>query len=594
MATGEEQLRAQQAKLAEMAKNRPGSRIKNPVKQKKTKAPKTSKRLVSGNTQNASLIDKLKSADTAKLARKGRAGLHAAAEGAGKVTVAAAQEAGGVAKAFGTGAAKQAGLDKAAKAGASRASQVGTALKGSAKSLGKKALGLVGKTAGGLGLAAGAADTAFNRPLSEFPEAIARTNPITAPFMAGLDKVRGVGPIDSIGRTFSSVAGGALGDAPNPIVKNESLPDFANKSLVDLGVEGFNKLTAPEPVVGEGIRGARVPSQGVPGSNLLNPNRTQAAPGGAGAGAGAGGAGGAPTPGVRQFVDRGVLPPSGTGFVGRVSTVDEQGNRIADPETAARGLRAIGTPRTPEQQAATQTPAAPAQTQNEELTQKLADQARGGGIASAFGAIASGGNVLREQAANRSRQAQQQSQQAELKNNLDIAIQKSTAGLGAEQQDQAFKQQRARFDALAAAEEAGNEQAAARERSGIFQAGIKNIDGPDGATAGVLASQELNKFIQEKGVLDLLGLGPGRNLYQVITESEEPQVSLNPNDTVYFDRASGELRQRSQVEGKDDQKIVDLSATSADLQDFLRATGIIRDQKGNFASGGQQARGAFR
>jgi hypothetical protein len=242
---------------------------------------------------------------------------------------------------------------------------------------------------------------------------------------------------------------------------------------------------------------------------------------------------------------------------------------------------------------------APGQTQNEEILKTLSGQAQAGGLSSAFGALAAGGNVLREQAANRQRQFQTQEAEQTQQNKIEIELTKAAAKAGPGREKQFADESRALLQDLTTAEAADDDGTSLdRLKDNLAAGSIRDINGPGAAIFSGLVSEEITNLSSVKKFSNLIGLGPGRNLFDFLSESNEPVVTLNPENQVVFDRATGKIIQRSTTQGEDDQELVDFSALPKRTQDFLRAKGILigKDKKGKsqLQLGGRDASGRLR
>ncbi len=524
-----------------------------------------STRATAGNVPQAKLVDKLRA--SVEGASKGARGV---ASTAGKVTAGVAQEAGGIGKAFVGGAAEQLGVTEPVKQGASRAQQgLRSAREGAGKVASK--LGGAAKFVGRLaGPVTGAAVALGATPVRDIPETLQRANPLTAIPRFARDVASDIGEGRGVGEAFGrsarrAVAPLSLGLVDDPTKTGDRGPTpfnlLTSSAARDELTGAVNPGGAPQ-AAGQGTQGPGATAPPVPAPGVDGGGRT--------------GVEGAFRNGERA------LPAPGTGTI-----TNERTGAVTDlnfPQRAEqeRGLRA----------------AAPGPTVNEDITQKLADQARGGGIASAFGAIASGGNVLREQAANRQRQFQQQTQRQEFENDLSIAFTKATADLPLKEREQVSEQGRTRLDALNAAEDSGNEAAVQRERANTFQSAIQG-NKADTTIANGLAAEEINQLANEGGFFDLIGLGPGRSLLDVIGDfGDQPVVTLDAQKGTFIDRRTGVISQKDPDTGQV-KKLGDLEGISREAQDFLRSTGTLLEPdkktgKLGLRAGGPQSAGRLR
>ena len=551
MATEDEKVRARQANA-----------------QARGQSPRST-RVTSGNANSSSLIDKLKTA---------RGGVRSGVGTAGRVAGATAAEGVGLGKTFVEGVAEGAGIkEKAAKATKAGASKGKEGLK-AAGSAAKKIPGAVGRFAGraALGLGKLAVPGVGTALLANQ----ARRTPEQLQSQAGGERVSplrgdGNGPtnlerkgfgFDTSPPTASEIARGPTG-IPSALLSRVQIPD----SVLAAGQAAFGAVRGSVGAEAEGSLDPAV--TGAPAA-AATPPPTQVA------------GGGTPGQGARStFTGAGTeLPKSGTGFF---TNADGERTNVGTPNAAGpeQGLRGA-------QQA-------PAQTQNEELTQTLADQARGGGLASAFGAVASGGNVLREQAAGRQRQFQTQEAEQTQQNKIDIELTKAAAKAGPDREKQFTAQTNTRLEALNAAEAADDSGASlGRLKDSLAAGALRDIEGPDAAIFSGLVSDELTQLSDASKISNLIGLGDGRNLFDVLSESNEPVVSLNPENSVIFDRASGEIRQASTTAGEGPQKLVDFDGLPKRTQDFLRAKGILigKNKKGKteLQAGGTGSSGRLR
>lgn len=277
----------------------------------------------------------------------------------------------------------------------------------------------------------------------------------------------------------------------------------------------------------------------------------------------------APPAGTRGAFQGGqrVTPAAGTG-----SITNETTGAVTDlnfPQQERPGLRAAAQPES-EQLEGT----------NRRVLDRLSEQAKRGGVASAFGALNAGGNVLQQEATERQRQEQRQSQSAELNNKLNIALDKSAttrATLGADE-DKAFQSNlRTTQDAIAKARESGDQGAVDRELDAAFRVAIEKPDSAQGLLAGVEASQELSD-LAGSGILDALVPGTERGLVDYLgslSEGGEPVVSLDPENTTRVNFDNGTVEQLS-PDGSTFQELVSFSDLSRRTQDLLRSKGVIK------------------
>ncbi len=535
-----------------------------------------STRATSGNVPQAKLVDRLRAG-----VEGASKGARSAAGTAGRVTAGVAQEAGGIGKAFVGGAAEQLGVSEPVKQGASRAQQgLRSAREGAGKVASK--LGGAAKFVGRLaGPATGAAVALGTTPVQDIPETLQRANPLTAIPRFARDVASDIGEGRGVGEAFGRSARRAI--APLSL----GLVDDPTKTG-DRGPTPFNLLTSS--AARDELSGA------------VNPGGAPQAAGQGAQGPGATAPPAAPPPTGAQGAFRGA--PSARGDVGPIApTTPGAGNLVPAPGTGSFTNERTGAvtdlnfPQRAEQERGLRA-AAPGPTVNEDITQKLADQARGGGIASAFGAIASGGNVLREQAAGRQRQFQKQEQRQEFENDLSIAFTKATADLPLKEREQVSEQGRTRLDALNAAEDSGNEAAVQRERANTFQSAIQG-NKADTTIANGLAAEEINQLANEGGFFDLIGLGPGRSLLDVIGDfGDQPVVTLDAQKGTFIDRRTGVISQKDPDTGQV-KRLGDLEGISREAQDFLRSTGTLLEPdkktgKLGLRAGGPQSAGRLR
>jgi hypothetical protein len=558
MATEDEKVRARQANA-----------------QARGQSPRST-RVTSGNANSSSLIDKLKNA---------RGGVRSGVGTAGRVAGATAAEGVGLGKTFVEGVAEGAGIKekaaKATKAGASKASEGLNAARGAAK----KIPGAVGRFAGRAALGAGKLAVPGVGVALLANQARKSTEQLQS--QAGGERIsplRGEGPgpvnlerkgfgFDTSPPTASEIARGPTG-IPSALLSRVQIPD----SVLAAGQAGLGAIRGAFDPTADTSPVAPPPSAAAPPPTQTGGGVTQAL------GAAAGNAGA--QQGARStFTGSGTeLPKSGTGFF--TNTAGERTNLGTPDASQEQGLRG-----------AQQEEAAP--TQNEEILQKLSDQAREGGIASAFGGLAAGGNVLREQAANRQRQFQTQENEQTQQNKIDIELTKAAAKAGPDREKAFAEESRKTLQDLTAAEGADDSGASlSRLKDNLAANSIRDINGPQAAIFSGLVSQELTELSDVSKISNLIGLGDGRNLFDLLSESQEPVVSLNPENSVFFDRASGKIQQRSNTEKEGVQDLVDFDALPKRTQDFLRAKGILvsKNAKGEkgLRGGGVESSGRLR
>lgn len=508
-----------------------------------------STRATTGNQPTARLRDAFKG-KAAKL----RAAARGAAGGLGELGGATVAETAGLvkegAKGFGRGSGITGQAADVAKKGVSKASAGLNAAKTAAGRLGSSGFVQGAKLlAKGGGAAVGLAADVVTNPAQDIGSRLERQNPLTAGPAAIKDFAARRFAGQGLGQAFRGTARGALAPISLGFVDE---PTDDPQRPGDRGPSLFEKATArfgnqPDDIGGQ-VQGAQTPAnvpQGpIPGT-----------PGGA-----RGAFTQAPVEGPPAPRAGGLVPPPGTGSFTNERTGAVTNLNFPQEEQGLRGAQ---------QQA-------PAQTQNEELTQTLADQARGGGLSSAFGAIASGGNVLREQAANRQRQFQTQEAAQTQQNKIEIELTKAAAKAGPERQQFFADESRALREDLATAEAADDDGVSLnRVKDSLAASALRDINGPGAAIFSGIVSEELTAFVENTGFLDLLGLGTGRNLFDRLSENKEPVFTLNPEKGVFFDREKEAIFKKSETQGEGPQRIVDFKALPKRTKDFFRAKGIF-------------------
>lgn len=520
-------------------------------------------RETTGNQQERTLRDRF---------REGRGRVRGGARAAGRVAGATAAETAGVASEVAGGVGEGLSGSRAGQAAKQTTTRAAEGLRRAgqgARSFGSRLGSLATRGAGVVGAGLALGQEALDTPKDELPARFSRLNPITAPGTAvtdfGLRRARGEG--------FGQAVLGAARGAVAPI----------SFGLIDQPEDDPFRGTQPtlrESLLNRGEEAQLLEQvQGATGTG----GQTQAATINQATGTTAG----EPPAGTPQPAEqRGGVPAAGSGFFVNQRTGERTNLNFPQERERDIGLRA--------------TQRAPEGDTNRRLLDRLARQASEGGLASAFAGLGVGKNILQQEATQRQRQEQRQQQQQKFENELGITLagqQSKIAALPLKQQEQYASELRSTLDALQSAEEEGNEAAVNREKDLIASQAISRPDGPQAAIFSTIVSQEIQD-LADPGLFDLIGLGSGRDLIDVLTESEEPVVSLNPEDTVFFDRESGKIRQRSTTPGEGPQDLTDFNALPKRSQDFLRARGILtgRDEEGNkrLEAGSQAARGGLR
>ena len=180
-----------------------------------------------------------------------------------------------------------------------------------------------------------------------------------------------------------------------------------------------------------------------------------------------------------------------------------------------QGLRAAGAP------AAPGAPGAPGGRESSDLLNRLGSQAAAGGLASAFGALNVGGNVLRREAADRTRANEAQVAATDASNDLNLALTKIAAQSAVDTKKNATKDAVGLTESVNKAIESRDPEQVANVRSAIFQSFQQNPKNPaTRAAMSNLIAEDIrnntessffgaffNPFGAGRGPLDLLKSG---------------------------------------------------------------------------------------
>lgn len=209
----------------------------------------------------------------------------------------------------------------------------------------------------------------------------------------------------------------------------------------------------------------------------------------------------------------------------------------------------------------------------ERTLDRLASQARGGGLASAFGALRVGGNLLRKEAADRTRAAR--AAEANREFGRDVALQqlRNQPQLAA---NEAAAQQQAFENANTLTEQRRNLIAEGRPEeveafdNRIFSDALQGVPGAGQVASGIVG-QELEALRQDRGAFQRVAeFFSGVNT-QPLGPDAGFAVSVNPNNgRIQVLNDNGKL-----------QPIGNLSDLSPQTANFLRDTAAFVDAEGN-------------
>jgi len=298
---------------------------------------------------------------------------------------------------------------------------------------------------------------------------------------------------------------------------------------------------------------------------------------------------GAPPAGIRGAFTTGSgaeVPAPGQGFF-----VNPQEQRTNLGTGAGAGLRQAATTAQPEQLEGT----------NRRTLDALSEGVNRGGVASAFGALATGGNVLRQEAAERQQQRQLQQQTQRQGALLDVAVvnaKADIADLPLKQQEQFNKVIDSINTGIREATEANDQKALNRERSRAFQGAIRNDQGPERVIANAIVANDLEEVFGASLLADI-GISSGRGFLDLLQNlGNQPTVPLNPSGQTFLDRETGNIM-RLNAQGGAPQILAGFNQLPDDTQDFFKQSGVltsIRDKKGlrTLQAGGPATAGVLR
>ena len=348
------------------------------------------------------------------------------------------------------------------------------------------ALRATGRALGPVGLAAGQASDIATSSIGSLGARFLKTNPITAPVAniaeKGLRLARGESPLEAAVETgaggLAAATGiGALRDLA-PGVQESPLNitgDTASRTPIELAT-GTGTPTAPAAPQG--------PQFGEEGERLFTNQDI---------------GGGAANRGLRSV---------------------EENQAVAD-RLEAKGIAERQAGLRAETGGAPGAPGAPGGRQSSDLLNRLGAQAAGGGLASAFGALNVGGNVLRREAADRTRANEASVARTDASNKINLELTKIGAQSVADRSKNATKDAVGLTESVNKAIESGDPEQVANIRSSIFQsfesdptnpstrAAMSNLiaeDIRDNTESGFFGAL-FNPFGAGRGPLDLLKSG---------------------------------------------------------------------------------------
>jgi len=482
------------------------------------------------------------------------------------------------------------------------------------RALGKKApsKGLrLAKAIGGRAVPAVAlgADIATT-PTNEIINRLSAQNPVTAPGNAILNfaarKFRGERTGEALGSTFRDVASPLSFGFLDPSGDNPLVSRAPRQSLVDRGLGAVGLGPTQADLDTFAAEDAAATAAQATGAGLPTPAQ-QATLRDAGAvlepGRGVT-AGGAPAPRFGAAGEREFTNPDARAAAAGIDPASRRGTASLEENQAVisrliernRGIRAQGI------QAAAQE-AQPAgtglQAQASPGATQLANQARGGGIASAFGALALSGNQLRREAADRSRAAAGAISERELQNKRDVAVigQAGDLARAAATTDQNFSNN---LNRLATTFGDITRDGTSAERNAFldstFLVASNNPGGPEAAFAMPMLGAEIRDLAgkgfltsfnpkTERGIFDwLASFGQGGQAEPLLTAAG--QVTINVQ--------SGFIEIVSTDKGTR-QPLIDISKLSPRSQELLRSQAVfvnkqvLADEPGDPTLRGRQA-----
>lgn len=213
---------------------------------------------------------------------------------------------------------------------------------------------------------------------------------------------------------------------------------------------------------------------------------------------------------------------------------------------------------------------------------RLAQQAGGGGIASAFGALALSGNQLRRQAADRTRAASLGESEAERQKDLNVALigQQGKLATADATTQQNFQNNLDRtLKSIGDARTEGNETQLNTLLDSTFSVGISRPGSHQSIIAAVEVGSEIRDIVG-RGFLDSLDPSTERGLFDLVASlgqggQAEPLLTVDGQITINAQTGNIEIRSN---DGSTRQVLDDIQDLSPRAQEFLRARAFFTNQ----------------
>jgi hypothetical protein len=284
----------------------------------------------------------------------------------------------------------------------------------------------------------------------------------------------------------------------------------------------------------------------------------------------------------------------GGGEANRGTASVEQNQQVLDRLLAERAQRGEGQPAAGLRAAGA--PGAPGgRGESSDLLNRLGSQAAGGGLASAFGALNVGGNVLRREAAERTRASDRGIAATDARNKLNLELTKIGAQSAADTAKNATKDAVGLSESVNKAIDSGDPEQLANVRSSIFQSFESNPENPaTRAAMSNLIAQDIrdntessffgalfNPFGAGRGPLDLLKSG-GQGGF-----NNDFQDALNK---VVHNTSTGELEIANPDGSGRRQFLANMSDLQPETRQALLALGLQTEGAGQPVTRGQGLR----
>lgn len=367
---------------------------------------------------------------------------------------------------------------------------------------------------------------AFTQNVGRIPANIARTNPLTAPVASLFEKGLRLAGGESGGQASLNTARSGLSAAGIPGIEPESDPlDLGGPTPIELGRQTFGIQGGEEPA-------APAPEQPAAASGLRTFTNADARAAAAGT-----------SPGLRR---------------GTASVEENQGVASRLEANQNLGVAAAGQP----------------QNLDERVLQGLADNARGGGLASAFLALGAGRNVLQRQATERARETGF----ARAQQDADNELRDTFAGQQAAREKNQLTADRDRgaavqniFSGLEKAQASGNEE---QFLDTTFRVASNNPTGPEAQVALPMVGAEIREKAG-KGLLTAVNPATERGIFDWLSslgQGGQAEPLVTPEGQVTINAQTGNVEIVSR-DGSTRQDLISVDDLPPRSQELLRAAG---------------------